>query len=286
MDTQLIKREQEFLERCAALKVTDQESLTRANTWSSFGKEVIKDIKAWFAPHKDRAWQAHKELCKSEEAELLKVTPVVIRLDVEVKNYTQAQAELQRKAEEERRRQQAERERLEQEALRRAQEAEDQARREQAEAERKAQEAEARARDEQNAPARKKAQEEAERIRRDAELQKRESERRAQAEQDRILAEAARVESQMPVMTVVPRAPVMVGQVMRDNWTAEVYDLLLLLVEIVAGRVVIDPLNPCVQPVASYWNALSSRTKKEGVVIPGVRFKNERIVMKVGKKGA
>lgn len=215
MNTELAKQSTDLVARAAGLRVVDQESLTRANELLLAGKGMIKTIRDFFAPLKQDAHASWKGLCDKETSELAKVTPTVTFLDREIVNYRVEQDRIRREAEEKARRQEAERQRLEAETLRKAEEA---ARRNQMEQERIDREAKARELQAKTRAVAEKIQAEAERKRQDLAA-------KAKEEQDAILDAAAAQEAKLEPVAIVPEKVVTEKTVLCHNWKFRVADL-------------------------------------------------------------
>lgn len=72
---------------------------------------------------------------------------------------------------------------------------------------------------------------------------------------------------------MAPARPAAAGVSYRDNWKAEVTDLMALVQAVAGGKAPIDYLLPN----ATVLNALA-KGKKETMAIPGVKAWNDRVV--------
>jgi hypothetical protein len=249
MDIQLANKTADLVVRAAGLKVVDQESHDRASEFLRAGKDMVKQIKDFFAPLKQNAHASWKGLCDKETAELTKLTPTITVLDRDIANYRAEQIRIRREAVEKARRQEEERKRLEEKAMREAEEKE-----------RQAEEAAERATREQDAAARRKAQEEA---------------ARAGAEADKIIAQAAAEERKLEPVAVVPEKPVNNGLAPRTYWKATVVDFPQLIAAVATAQISPEALLPNMP----FLNDMATRLKDQ-VVIPGVRMDSETRMMK------
>jgi uncharacterized membrane protein YqiK len=77
MNIELEKISTDLATRAAGILVVDQGSANRATELILTAKDVVKKIKAFFAPMKESAWTAHQEVVQKEKLELAKIEPVV-----------------------------------------------------------------------------------------------------------------------------------------------------------------------------------------------------------------
>jgi DNA repair exonuclease SbcCD ATPase subunit len=276
MTNEIEKIATDLATRAAGIVVADQGSANRATELILVGKDVIKKIKAFFAPLKESAKAAHQGLVDKEKAELAKVEPVVNTLSQRVSNW---RAEEQRKrdaAEAERLRIEREKKRLEEEALRKAREAEEKAERErqrlEQQVERLRQEA---AKNADNEISLRRIEEEREKLR----LQAEENRKCAEEATNQAIDEAAKAEAAMTPAPVVPEAPKTEGLAMRIYWRVEVVDIRALIQAVTEDKVAVEAIVPNIP----YLNDLAGRLKGQ-VQIPGVRFYSETKMASVGKR--
>jgi len=283
MTDEIEKLSMDLATRTTGLAVTDQASANMAAELMLAGKSIVKKIKEKFAPLKDKARASWQGLVDWEKAELGKVEPFIDVLNGKLSNWRAGEERERREAAA--RRVEEERQRLVDEALRRARVAEEQAeyRRRQLEheSERLAQEATKKANDE---AAMKHIEEEREKLR----LQAEESRRIAEEETDKAIDEAAKAEAALAPAPVVAEPPKTSGLAMRKYWKARINDpvfdpikanLRLLLRAVLDGQVSIEAVSPCM----TYLNDLASRLKDQ-IKIPGVEFYVEERMAEIGKR--
>ena len=262
--------------RAAGVVITDQASADMATELIISGKAIVKKIKEFFSPLKESAKVAHQGLVDKEKAELAKVQPAVDRLDLSLSTWRAGEERKRLAAATELRRQEDIRRQLEEEVLRKVREAEERAERErkrlEEEAEKLRQEAAEKADD---AAALKRIEEEREKLR----LRAEESRRIAEEETTLAIDEAAKAESTLAPVPIVPEAPRTAGLSMRTYWKAEVIDVRALIQAVVDGRVAAE----AVEPNVSYLNNLAGRLKGQ-VQVPGVRFYSETKMAEVGRR--
>lgn len=109
-------------ERALNLTVVDNDTYAAAGGLFKAHKEMEKEIKTFFEPHKKDAHKAWKNLCNAETAELAKLKPGMNHLNREMTKWKQEQ-DRKRREEEARLREKA-RKQAEEEQLRAAEEAE------------------------------------------------------------------------------------------------------------------------------------------------------------------
>jgi len=272
MTNDIEKLSTDLATRAAGIQVVDQASANQATELILLGKDAIKKIKAFFAPMKESAWTAHQEIVQKEKAELAKVEPVVDVLNGRVSSW---RAEEQRKrdvAEAERLRIEREKQRLEEEAFRKAREAEEQAERERKRLEEEAERLERlrreAAKNADNEITLKRIEEEREKLR----LQAAENQKRADEATNQAIDEAAEAEAALAPAPIGPEAPKTEGLAMRGNWCFEVVDpaavprQYMMPDEIKIGKVV--------------------RALKGQITIPGVRIFNRPIMVGIGHRNS
>jgi len=276
MTDEIEKLSMDLATRTTGLAVTDQASANMAAELMLAGKSIVKKIKEKFAPLKDKARASWQGLVDWEKAELGKVEPFIDVLNGKLSNWRAGEERKRREAEAAARRVEEERQRLVDEALRRARVAEEQAeyRRRQLEheSERLAQEATKKANDE---AAMKHIEEEREKLR----LQAEESRRIAEEETDKAIDEAAKAEAALAPAPVVAEPPKTSGLAMRKYWKARVTNLPIFLHAVIDGLVSTEAISPCM----TYLNDLAGKLKDQ-VKIPGVEFYAEERMAEIGKR--
>lgn len=269
MAIEITKLTADLATRAAGLEVRDQASADSATELMLVGKDVIKKIKAFFGPLKEKIKAAHQELVDDEKAELAKVEPVVCRLNELIVGWRRAEERKREEALEASRRAEEVHRRLEEEALRKVKAAEDAAELERLRLEHEAaelQKKEIKARAAGDTATLAKVEEKRAEIHEEARAILASVERATDAAID----EAAKTEVTLTPAPAVPEAPRSAGAAVRDNWEFEVVDpsavprTYLTVDEVKIGKVV--------------------RALKGQIEIPGVRIFNRPVMVVIGRR--
>lgn len=128
IDTKLVKLEQRALvcpDQAKTYVIKDEATLLRANEFIHGIKAMVKEIKDFFKPLKDKAKQAHQALVDKERGLLKPLHEAEETVGPQIAAYLAEQRRIQREAEEKAREAEEERERLKEDRLQRAADAVD-----------------------------------------------------------------------------------------------------------------------------------------------------------------
>lgn len=120
MNEDITKQADDLALRAEGLTIVDRATAEKADLLIALGKDMIKKVRDFFRPLKQAQDEAKRQLLRAEELELLRVEPIVKRLDQSLSSWQMEERRKAREIDEKRLADERRRKELEEETLRKA----------------------------------------------------------------------------------------------------------------------------------------------------------------------